>query len=113
MDDGDTAASINTFRGENLVEKHGCPSCRDLADMLASEGEHLIQNGESLVSMGSTSEGRSRIMAGMALQSVAESIAMQSANTFISALTVELDNLRLRIEQILQNKIESSNNNGK
>jgi len=113
MDDKDTAAPISIYNnGEKLIEKHGCPSCRDFADMLASEGEHLIKNGEALVSMGAIGEGRSRIMAGMALQGVAESIATRSANTYISAMAAELDTVRVRIEQIIQHNKECRTKNG-
>ena len=49
----------------------------DFAKQIIKEGEHLIENGKSLLNMDDISEGRVRIMAGLAISNVGRLCLMQ------------------------------------
>lgn len=91
-----------------LIKKHGCPTCRDIADLLIEIGHDLMQNGDRLVGMGDGAEGRARIHAGMAVCDVGEILAMDSANTTMSAALLELEEIGERIESALVEAAKSN-----
>lgn len=90
---------------DELVKKHGCPTCRKIADFIIAEGRELVENGKAV----GGSEGRARVHAGIALGDVGQMIAMDSANTPMTANIAELSEIRLFVESALAKVDEGPN----